>query len=327
MKRNSLWTLSALLVVQLAAALWLAADHRQGSREQQTGPLLTLAPEQVDRIRIEEPEQPALELVKQDGRWRLPGYYGLAAQDSKVDSLLRKLGELNRTWPVATTEASAKRFEVAADKHQRKLVLSQGGQEQATLYLGTSPGMRQTHVRRADESDVYALGLNHHDLPAQAKDWVDTGLLQVGTTELSRIEGPDFVLSRNEGQWRLEGLNEQEVTDEGAVQRLLGSLRNLRFLEALGTEAKAEYNLEQPLLTLTLHGSGEPVSYQIGKPADADYLVLKSSALAPYFKVSSAQLEQVIGLKRESLAKLKDEQPASGDESGQDGEGASEATS
>lgn len=308
MKQNKIWTLSALLALQLVAAILLTLDYNRQDQNQAQGPLLALEKSAVDRILIEEPDQPPLELVKQDNRWILPGYYNLAAHSSRIDSLFDSLQALERNWPVATTAASAKRFEVTEEKFQRKLQLQQGDQVLARLYLGSAPAMSKTHVRLDGEDAVYALGLNHHQAPVQASSWVDIGLLQVDRTQLARIQGPDFALVKTEDQWQLDGLGEQEETDNQAVQSLLDGLANLRFQEALGTEAKAEYGLEQPVLTLDLERDGKKVSYHFGKPEAADYYVVKSSELAPYFKVSSYQAEKIVNLKRASLARQKSEE-------------------
>jgi type II secretory pathway component HofQ len=209
---------------------------------------------------------------------------------------------------VATTDTTAKRFEVTEEKFQRKVRLQQGDKVLATLYLGTSPNMRQTHVRIDGETDVYALNINHHDAPSKPADWVDTGLVQVDTASLQRIEGPDYALSKENDTWQLSELNEQETTNEQSVQTVINSLQNLRFLEALGTEVKAEYKLDQPVLTLSLQKTDGTTTYQFGKPTDADYVVLKPSDQNLYFKIPNHQLDQLLNVKRESLAKLKPEQ-------------------
>lgn len=324
MKQNKVWTLSALLALQLVAAILLTLDYRRQDQSHTQGPLLALEKEAVDRILIQEPDEPALELIRQDNRWILPGYYNLAAQQSRINTLLNSLDALERDWPVATTATTAKRFEVTEEKYQRKLQLKQGDNTLATLYLGTSPAMNKTHVRLDGEDEVYALGLNHHEVPVQAQSWMDTGLLKVDTEQLSGIQGPDFVLGKSDHLWELDGLAEQEETNNQAVQDLLSGLGNLRFQEALGTEAKPEYGLEQPVLALDLQSDGKTVSYQFGKPEDGDYYVVKSSELAPYFKVSASLVDKLVNLKRDSLAKLK-EQPVE-NESPEE-EQAAEATS
>ncbi len=309
MKANKTQILSALLVLQLVAAVLLTYDFGSQAQSQQQGPLLALETNQVDKIRIEEQDKPALELHKQNGDWQLPGYHGLAAQAAKVDSLLNKLQELERNWPVASTGTSAKRFEVTEEKYQRKVTLLAGDQELTTLYLGSSPDMRKTHVRLNGEEDIYALPVHLYDAPVQGQDWVDTSLVQVDTAKLAKIEGDDFTLQRTGEFWQLDGLGEQEITDDQAVHNLLSGLRNLRFQEVLGTEAKPEFGLEQPALSLnlSLNGQDAPVSYQFGKAETGDHYVLKSSGQAVYFKIPAAQLDQLINLKRAAFAKGKPE--------------------
>src|SRR5690606_12078566 len=99
MKRNTTWTLSALLVLQLVAAVLLTIDYGSQTQTSNEGTLLTANTDQLDGIRIEEPGQPALELHKSGDSWKLPSYYDLPAQDFKLKALLSKLDSLQRNWP------------------------------------------------------------------------------------------------------------------------------------------------------------------------------------------------------------------------------------
>ena len=70
-----------------------------------------------------------------------------------------------------------------ADKYQRRLQLKQGDKELGEYYFGTSPGLRQTHGRRAGEDEVYALAINNYDMPADANDWLDKTRLSLSEVE------------------------------------------------------------------------------------------------------------------------------------------------
>jgi hypothetical protein len=95
--------------------------------------------------------------------------------------------------------------------------------------------------------------------------------------------------------WQIDGAGQGEVVSPAGAQDLAGKLAQLRIGAVLGTEAKPEYGLDKPVLTLNLTRKGVGmVEYQLGPTGEEDYAVLKSSARPEYFRVSSYTADALI---------------------------------
>ncbi|MBL4608639.1 MAG: DUF4340 domain-containing protein, partial [Pseudomonadales bacterium] len=219
--------LSAVLVLQIiiGAGLYLNKQKTQHNGENQT--LLSLKSEDIDKLIIQE-EGSSTTLLKKEGQWQLPELQQLPADKAKLMALLSKLENLQRGWPIATTTSSHERFEVAESKYQRHLQLYQGETLKAELYIGTSPGFRKVHLRKAGQDAVYAAKLNTFELPTDNIEWLDKTLL--ATSKANRIKGADFILEKQKDSWQLLG-EKQSQLDQNAVQSLVLALSQLRIID------------------------------------------------------------------------------------------------
>ncbi|MCS6943862.1 MAG: DUF4340 domain-containing protein [Sutterellaceae bacterium] len=286
----------------LAAALYWRADPLAAPRPQT--PLLTADISQVDRLRLEGPvaadkrSAPAVELVKRDGKWRLPGYFDAPADAAKVEDLLKRVREATRGLPVATSRDAMTRLRVADDAYERRLSLMQGEKTLATIYLGTSSGARKAHARAATDSVVYAVSLAPFEVRTSAPEWLDVHLLKPdmgALTEITirRADGKTVVLrraERKEGEqsvtiWRGDG---ELVADENRARALVDAITNLRVDAVLGTEPQPQWRLEAAALTITLTSNqGQSVHWTLAKLPNSDSHVVKASNQAWYLEVKS----------------------------------------
>src|SRR5690606_9433221 len=113
-----------------------------------------------DRIVIDDRTNTATLTHAGEG-WQLSDLAALPANAPKVNGLLGNLEDLNTRWPVVDSASGRERFEVTEANYQRRLALYQGDKLLGSYYFGTSPGFRQTHVRRDGENDVYAVSFNN----------------------------------------------------------------------------------------------------------------------------------------------------------------------
>lgn len=295
--------LAVVLVLQLALAVGLALGGGGLAAQKPDMPLVEADIKASDRLVIEGPasdvqsaDQSAanttsVELKKQDGQWVLPDYYDAPADVSRVQGMLDKLVDLKRGYAVATTAGALKRFQVADDSFERRVVVQQGDETLATLYLGSSPGLRKIHARTAADEAVYAVELTAYELPIQAMEWLDNALLKVDADALQAIEmKPDgqggLKLVRHakngDGQaqdgWRAEGLAEGEQLDSERAQILVRAIRELRVDGVLGIDAQPEWQQDQPLLTLSLQQrDGQAIVWTLSQPEGKERYVLKAS--------------------------------------------------
>jgi len=261
-------SLAVLLAAQLGLALLLSLDQGRFETSPE-GPLLEFDPARVERLRIERSGAEALIIERAEAGWILPAHAGFPAAEAKVAALLERLADLRRRLPVATSNEALTRFKVADADFEGRLVLSAGDQSLGTLYLGDSAGYRRQYVRAAGDSAVFEVALGPGDAPADPDDWIDRDWLRLDGQDIAGIAFPDFELEREDGAWRLAKTAADEALEQDEAKRLVRQLANLSFAGVLGTEAKPEYGLDEPLLEWRIElASGEARSYQLSPLAE-----------------------------------------------------------
>ena len=175
---NTKTTLSGLLAIQLIiiAGLWWHAQNQSNNNLPQ--PLLDIRWENVDKVTItSETGTVSLGLgqSKDDGEWQLLED-GLLAQNDKVNALLEKLEQLQVKWPVATNQTSHSRFEVDQKNAQRRIAIYSGENLLGEILIGSSPGLKQLHIRKVGSDQVYVVELELADIPPKTTDWLDRSL-------------------------------------------------------------------------------------------------------------------------------------------------------
>ncbi len=283
----------------LAAALWWQ-DHQQP----EPSALLALASEQLTEIKLEH-QGKTVQLVQQDGIWRLPALQHEPAQSAKVTALLTQLEKARLQWPVAETAASQARFEVAEDKFQWKLTLAAGDQQQL-IYLGSSPAFKQLYLRRDKETEIYQQPISTLDWSTDPDHWFDRSLLQV--SQVNRIKLPQLELQKDAGKWQLRSAQgELQAADSALanqVQQLFSSL------QVSGPPVKTPA-LQQPeqQIQLEVHSVSAKHSYQLLKQQE-QYLI-KRHDKAAWYPLAAEQAKLLFELEPEKLLAKQSEQSSS----------------
>jgi len=287
--------LIAALVVQIVLAGGIYFGSRTPSAEQTQMALLSADKSRINRITIDEGDDRQTVLSKVDGTWQLPGYHQLPANQSKVDELIARLETTNSGWPVATTESSRHRFKVGDEDFQKKVILSNGDDALLTLYLGTSPGFRQLHIRKAGEDEVYAVKLNSYDFPSQNADWLDKTLLQP-EGDIAGLKGPDFSLDKQNDSWQLAEGTGEVIKEE--INKITGTLKRLTVQ---GVEDKP---VDKSSYELSVTAAGNTHLYRFFKEGSDHYL--SRDDYAEVFKINKSDYEQITGLSATQLVKKTD---------------------
>ena len=293
--------LSGLLATQLVLAVVLNLTGENYGTFQAEEKLLSFNRQAVNGLRIEDGTD-SLALKKQEGKWLLPESGDFPASQPNVKRLLDKLAALEKGWPVAKTRSAARRFAVDKEQFERKLTLFADDDAQATLYVGSSPGIRKVYVRSGDADDVFAVDFNTWEANANDDDWIDKDVLTLDESVVGRLEMPGIILQRADGRLQVTNLEENEQTNVEESSALLGKLTGLRVQSLLGTEAEPEYRQDEPALEVRItREGGEVLGYRFSKPEDAAYYVLKRSDLDYYFKVAEYMVDPVRETTREKL--------------------------
>jgi len=289
--KKTIRILGVILIAQLIVvmALLLPTDESRKSIDKKN--LFTFSPDQVNKIVIYG-DNKMLILKSENRGWNLPRYYDFSVAKNRVPTFLKKLSGFKQGWPVATTVAAAKRFKVSDDDFERKIELYQGEVLLDTLYVGTSPGFRKVHVRKANTNNVYDVTFSAFDASIKTADWRDSSLLRLEQTAIIKISSPDFSLVKEGGLFVLEGEETLSVM-QTAVASYVQKWAALNTVTVLGRDEKTAFNQVDPLLLLTVESKTEKWKYRLSRSSEGEY-VLKRSDLPFYFVLHDAVAKPLI---------------------------------
>ena len=295
---NRLITICALLLaVQLGLAAWTHLRVPADSAGPVQGAVLAVDTVAVDELLLEDSAGAMLVLKKAGKGWILPGLADFPADTARVQALVERVASLQRSWPEATTVEAAGRFQVAADRFERRLTLRGAGKDLGRVFLGSSAGLRRVYLRAEGDQDIFAVELAGRDQELDPNSWIDTAVLRLAPDQVARIDLPGFSLTRHNDALVVEGLgaNEEMVAASRdslverittlAVQPVQGEVRDYRFGQV---EAPPEPSAEG----------------QEAQPAVPRF-VLRVSGHAHLFEVDSWQVEEIRHLNRAALVQAK----------------------
>ena len=312
--RNTVKFLVALLVVQILLAAAINLSKEDVAAKAEPVALVTFEQDNIDTIVLEGPDNEKVKLVKQDGQWVLPEIEQFPANTTKITQLLNKLASLQVTRPVATSSSAQERFKVSTNSFERRITLSSDGESLAQIYLGTSPGMRLIHARKADSEQVYAVAMSSYEVPVERANWEDKSLLKIDKSSVASLSVNGITITRiasedsedadddtsdidnltTEPSWQTADLSQNRYLDNDAVNDLLDTLAKFQYESVLGQEDNPEYGLNEPALSLTVTtDNDDSVSYTIGKQESGSYVV-KASSRPEYFKLASYRATSLI---------------------------------
>jgi len=156
--QRTIGVLVFLLAAQLILAAAMSFTGPSLKAQRPDTPLLDLHGQAVDRLTIEGSDHKQVVLARQGKAWVLPESDDFPADAAKVDALLERLKGLQRGLAVGATASAQRRFKVSDNDFERRLTLAANDKTLGTLYLGTSPGLRQVHARTAADDAVYTTG-------------------------------------------------------------------------------------------------------------------------------------------------------------------------
>ena len=293
--KNLQMALSGVLALQLvlAAGLFWESSSRKQAQTKST-PLVQAETDALQRLEIVG-DGKSVTLVKQEDQWQLPQLHDLPVNRDKLDGLLEKLGALQGNWPIATSNSARERFEVAEEKFRKhlKLYTAVGEEPVVELFVGTSPGFRKVHVRRAGDDAIYAVELNSFDLPEKADSWLDKTLLAAG--DLTRIQGPDYTLEKGGDGWEFAAGDSEEIpaVDPGKARELASALEKLRITHVVDKAPQ----LEETEIVVELHGGERRYHFA---SADDKYYVRRDDR-NQLFEISQYDFDRVMDKHHQNL--------------------------
>ncbi len=180
----------------------------------------------LETLRFDGAGTDPVELARSGGRWSVNG---LAADSGTVVRLLDGLAGASLGDVAAKNAANHARMGVDADS-ARTLEVDVAGAARTLLVGNQGPRYGTTYVRLPDQDEVHVLEV---DLRSHARrsvnDWRSKRMVAVDTSAVTALEvdrdGQRYALERGDSTWTFDDGAE---ADAGAVQSLLGELRDLR---------------------------------------------------------------------------------------------------
>lgn len=315
-----------LLIGVLAAQLLLAGALLWQSNDEadfvSSSQLVSLDAKEVDELIIDsvESEGKSVMLRRTTKGWEMAGDPAYPADTVKVEGIIDTLASLSPGLPVATTESAQEQLEVADTVFQRRLRVEQGDQQVADLYLGSSPGFRKAHLRKAGEQAIYAARINVFDLPLSSDDWLDKQLLAYDTVD--SLRGPGIELSREGDAWRIVEPAAQADTHEVVIDQInsiIGALQGLSVTSIVDTNTNASESatvepdqesetdladaapneVENEALELTV-GSGDE-ALVLSLKRQGDDVVAARSDIAGEFRVAPSVFDTLSGFNTDTV--------------------------
>lgn len=273
--------LGTIFVAQLMLVAILTLSGRTASDSQEQW--LNVTASSIDGLELSDGSA-SVSMTKTERGWAVGE---VLADETKIAALLDKLAGIETVWPVATSRASAERFEVADDNYQRRLRLLVGDDQMAELFLGTSPGYRRVHARVAGEGDIFSIELSNFEVPVDLDGWIDKSVLAI-TEELQSItlsmleENATHSLKHSEEGWLYNG----GAADPDAAATYANRFKTLRVLSV---EAQPDEDL-QIIANLEVEALSGTKTLAIAKQGE-EYLI---QAEAQTYKVATYIAEQLL---------------------------------
>lgn len=229
MKNRIVPGLFALLILQLVIAAGMTL-MRGGNGE--NGPQTALASimtDAVERVLLDDGDN-RIVLEKSADGWVLAEESRVPADAARIDALFRRIGGITPGFPVARKANSQDQLKVAPENFQRRITLTAPDGNETVIFLGTSSGLRESHIRLDGEVETYTSRLNSFQVPVKRSDWIDKW--QLSLEGIDRIEGNGVTLQKTADQWQLENV-EYEASDTVTerITDLVESIQDMAVLD------------------------------------------------------------------------------------------------
>lgn len=229
----------------------------------------------------------AVVLERAGDRWRLGD---LPADDDKVAALLSKLSNLGEPWPVATTAAARARFAVSDASFKKRLVLTLDGGDTLELLLGTSPGFKRLHARRAGTDAVYSIALADFEVPVASDEWLDKSLLALAGTPTGGARVGVFKIAEDGDDWVVSEV--EAGPQAAATPAVLSWFDRFRSLSVLGQLAPAAPDLSA-VDRFELTTDAGSLSYSLYHDEAADQFSIERDDVPGRFEIAGYTAEQM----------------------------------
>ncbi len=299
--------LAALLGLQLvlaAVVFWPRA-----AAETPTGPLFPdLTVDAITGLTLTSDTGQTVTLARRGDAWVLADGGDYPANAATITPLLERIVALQANRLVASAGTSRRQLQVAEDGFLRRVVLTRADGSSDTLYVGSSPSPRATHVRRADQDAIYLISdLNIFELNPAATNWIDPVYVTLDRDAVTQFtienaQGTTTFVKAADSTWGLADLAEGETLDESAFSLLFNRVITLRLTRPLGTTDNPAYGLGDPQATATVTTTDGVFDLRVGAQVEeSGNYVVKWSGSDYFVEVAQFNVADLVNNGRDAF--------------------------
>jgi len=259
----------------------------------------------VDRVTIENADQPKIILAREENRWRFLSPANAPANANNINRLIQEINDDEITEFVSDTATDLVKY--GLDRPKLKITFSSYSSENtaesnagevvlSTLEFGNSEN-GVTYARQEEEPYIFSISDQmFDDLPKTKFSFRSLDILDLKRDELTSInvqkagEEPLDLVRNGKGKWTLN--DHENRQNDGQIQLFLAALTGLRAAAWAG-ESNPEYGLDQPSLEIK-------IQYQAGEE--------KREAEIKFGKANSGNQHYGISTEEEGVFLVDDEQ-------------------
>lgn len=302
----------ALLIMLVIQVLIIAAVYWPRGQAMNAGePLFgSLSADKIVSMMVDDKDKNHIELSMEGAEWQLKiqdGGYPVGTD--KIKPILDKIFAIQTDRLVTRTNASQKQLQVAKDDFIRRVQLTTADGKSYTLYIGSSPGVKATHIRLEGQDEVYLTDrLTAYDVGTDASSWINTVYLsilidQITQAEVKNANGTFEFKKDTNNNWTMKGLVNTETLNSSKLDSILTRLSSLNMAAPLGQQELPEYGMASPLATVTLitksdTGEIKTITLVIGAKNPNNTYNVKSSESKYYVKVTDYNIQDFVNLVR-----------------------------
>lgn len=191
--------------------------------------------EQAAKLRISDQGKSVTVVRQADGSWRVPGYYDMPADFSKITGLIGNLTEAKIERLVTSNAERIARLEFKDTKID---LLDSADHELWSVTLGKTPDAGGGRfVRFGPEPKAFLASLNAW-LDTEPKNWANSELLSLKADDIAKIEIPfaeggavTVTRAKKDEAWTSAKTPAGQKVKADRISSLLSSLGSLRFTE------------------------------------------------------------------------------------------------
>lgn len=289
------WTLAGILVILVAATMWvMQRPGEQSASSDDSGVLVSYDSAAVDRMDILMPSG-TVSLVREGDRWMLTTPLRATADPHAVNAAIGQGRNLKLKTLISSNPAKQQLFQV--DSTATLVRISTQGTEAAAVRIGKpSPTYTETYVRKEGSNDVYIVeGMLGAVFGRSARDWRNKAILGLRSEDIRTVRflygDTTFTLSRADSIWMVDGDPVSAYTMRG----FLASLSSLQCDDFVDTTVAT-----MPPLAGMIEVNGTQVRFH-QRPGDQMLTVLTSNS-TQVFSMYAWRGEQVLKRKPAFLA-------------------------